>query len=313
MPKKVESSKTKVTRSDGKWSQTKQKYRRRMIQTLSMLVYNADAKNWFTGSISKSPIKNVCVPGLNCYSCPGAIAACPLGSIQNTIANGRFPFFITGFLMITGTFLGRMVCSYMCPVGFVQELLYKIPVRKIRKIKIGRKLSLFKYILLVVLVIAFPFSLYLKNGIGSPVFCSWICPAGTVSAGIPLVLVNKSLRSAIGFLFDWKVLLSAIFIILSTFIFRPFCKFICPLGAIYSFFNKIAVFGIQVDETRCTHCNACVSSCKMDTLTVNDRECIRCGECLKACHFDALHIVGIKKEPVSYQSKFSRSQVKNQP
>ncbi|MBO5288275.1 MAG: 4Fe-4S binding protein [Spirochaetales bacterium] len=66
------------------------------------------------------------------------------------------------------------------------------------------------------------------------------------------------------------------------------CRFVCPLGAIYSFFNKWAIFGIKVDETKCTHCNACVNSCKMDTKKINDRECIRCGECKTKCKFDAI-------------------------
>lgn len=269
-----------------------QAVRRKLIQFTAMLVYNADVRHWFTGSISDSPLKHGCVPGLNCYSCPGAISSCPLGSLQNTIGGGRIPFFVTGFLLLTGTLLGRVVCSFLCPVGLVQELLYKIPSKKIKKtkrnLKITRKLSLLKYILLALFVIALPLIFYLKDGIASPFFCKLICPAGTVGAGIPLVIANESLRQAIGFLFSWKVLLSAAFIIVSIFMFRPFCRFFCPLGAIYSFFNKTALFGIKLDIKKCTHCNACTGPCKMDTLQVNDRECIECGECIKRCRFGAL-------------------------
>ena len=257
-----------------------------------MLVYNADAGNWFSGTVSRSPLKHVCVPGLNCYSCPGAVAACPLGSLQNTIANGRFPFFITGFLMLAGTLLGRMVCSFVCPVGLIQELLYKIPSPKVKRTKrllrVTRKVSLLKYIFLAVLCIIVPFAFFLRDGLGSPLFCSLICPAGTVEAGIPLVLLNEGLRKAAGLLFTWKTALAAVFVIWSVYMFRPFCRFVCPLGAVYSFFNRVALFGIHVDTKACTHCGACVASCKMDTLEVNDRECIRCGECLKTCRFNAL-------------------------
>lgn len=265
-----------------------------MIQIMAMLVYNADAKNWITGNVSKSGLKNICVPGLNCYSCPGAVAACPLGSLQSTIANGRFPFFITGFLLLIGTLLGRAVCAFLCPVGFVQELLYKIPFFKIKKtpklMKVSRKVSLLKYVLLVVLCILLPLIFFVKDGLGSPFFCKLICPAGTVSAGWPLVLLNESLRSALGFLFTWKSLFALVLIVLSMAIFRPFCKYLCPLGAIYSFFNKVSVFGIHLDESKCTHCSACTSSCKMNALKVNDRECIRCNECLEKCKFDALSV-----------------------
>lgn len=259
-----------------------------------MVIYNADAKNWLTGNISKSQIKNVCVPGLNCYSCPGAISACPLGTLQSTIANGRFPFFVTGFLLLIGTLLGRAVCAFLCPVGFVQELLYKIPFFKIKRskkgLRISRKLSLLKYLFLIVLCILLPLAFFFKDGIGFPFFCKFICPAGTVSAGWPLVFLNESLRSNLGLLFTWKSLIAFILIVFSMSVFRPFCKYICPLGAIYSFFNKVAIFGIQIDESKCTNCNACTNVCKMNALKVNDRECIRCGECLSECKFDALSV-----------------------
>ena len=266
--------------------------KRRFIQLISALIYNIDVANWFNGRISQTSLKKVCVPGLNCYSCPGAISSCPLGALQNTIANGKFPFFITGFFLLIGTLFGRLVCSFLCPFGLFQELLYKIPSKKIvhtQKLKpITRKLSLLKYFILAILCILLPMIFYFKDGFAFPYFCKWICPEGTIFAGWPLVIMNETLRSAIGFLFSWKTALSVGFILWSIFMFRPFCRFFCPLGAIYSFFNKSAIFGIKVDASKCTHCNACVNSCKMDTLEINDRECIRCGECKSSCHFGAI-------------------------
>lgn len=266
--------------------------KRRLIQVISALIYNADVTHWFNGTISQTGLKKVCVPGLNCYSCPGAISSCPLGALQNTLASGKFPFFITGFFLLIGTLFGRLICSFLCPFGLFQELLFKIPTPKIYHTKklrpITRKLSLLKYVILAVMCIALPLAFYFKDGFASPFFCKWLCPEGTIFAGWPLVIFNETLRSAIGFLFSWKTILAITFILWSVFMFRPFCRFFCPLGAIYSFFNKKAVFGIKVDSTKCTHCNACVNSCKMDTLEINDRECIRCGECKSKCHFGAI-------------------------
>lgn len=269
-----------------------QNHRRKLVQFLSMLVYNADVQKWCSGKISRSPLKSVCVPGLNCYSCPGAIASCPLGSLQNAIGSGTLPFFVAGFLLLTGTLFARGVCGWLCPAGLVQELLFKIKTKKISKTKkllrVTRKLSLLKYVLLFVLVIVFPAFYFFRDGTASPLFCKYICPAGTAGAGFPLLLFNKTLRSAIGFIFYWKSLLAVLFAVLSVFMFRPFCRFICPLGAIYSFFNRTAIFGIKVDETKCTHCGACVNHCKMDTRKVNDRECIRCGDCKAYCPYGAI-------------------------
>lgn len=266
--------------------------KRRLIQLFSALIYNADVSHWFNGTISQTGLKKLCVPGLNCYSCPGAVASCPLGALQNTLAGGKFPFFISGFFLLVGTLLGRMVCSFLCPFGLFQDLLYKIPTPKIKRTAklrlMTRRLSLLKYVILALFCLALPLIFFFKDGYGSPFFCKWLCPEGTIFAGWPLVIMNESLRSAIGFLFSWKTALAVAFILWSLFMFRPFCRFFCPLGAIYSFFNKNAVFGIKVDESKCIHCNACVNSCKMDTLRINDRECIRCGECKSACKFGAI-------------------------
>ncbi len=274
------------------FSQKNTSLKRRLIQVISALIYNADVTHWFNGTISQTKLKKVCVPGLNCYSCSGAISSCPLGALQNSLASGKFPFFITGFFLLVGTLLGRLVCSFLCPFGLFQELLFKIPTPKIYHTKklrpITRKLSLLKYVILVVMCIALPLAFYFKDGFASPFFCKWVCPEGTIFAGWPLVIMNETLRCTIGFLFSWKTILAIVFILWSVFMFRPFCRFFCPLGAIYSFFNRKAVFGIKIDNTKCTHCNACVNSCKMDTLQINDRECIRCGECKSKCNFGAI-------------------------
>lgn len=266
--------------------------KRRLIQFTAALIYNADVRHWFNGTISQTGLKKICVPGLNCYSCPGAVSSCPLGALQTTLANGKFPFSITGFFLLAGTLLGRMVCSFLCPFGLFQELLYKIPTPKIRHTMksriVTRRLSLLKYGILFIMCIALPVVFYFKDGFAFPYFCKWLCPEGTIFAGWPLVVMNESLRGAIGFLFSWKTALAVAFVLWSVFMFRPFCRFFCPLGAIYSFFNKKAVFGIKVDSAKCTHCNACVNSCKMDTLQINDRECIRCGECKNSCNFGAI-------------------------
>ena len=71
------------------FSQKNPTLKRRLIQVISALIYNADVTHWFNGTISQTGLKKVCVPGLNCYSCPGAISSCPLGALQNTLASGK--------------------------------------------------------------------------------------------------------------------------------------------------------------------------------------------------------------------------------
>lgn len=264
--------------------------RRRIIQVISAVIYNSNFKGFAEGKIYKGGIKGVCVPGLNCYSCPGAVAACPLGSLQSALSEVKFklPLYVAGTLMIFGILYGRAVCAFLCPFGLIQELLYKIPSPKLKKSAWTRRLSLLKYFILLVFAVILPVYSLARAGAAVPAFCKYICPAGTLTGAIPLVAANSSLQNIVGTLFNWKMLVLCTIIVSAIFIYRFFCRFICPLGAIYSFFNSQALVGIAVDETKCSRCKICVRFCKMDACKINDRECIRCGECRQVCGSDAI-------------------------
>jgi len=259
-------------------------FKRRYIQVISALLYNANFMGFAEGKIYQGDVKGVCVPGLNCYSCPGAIGACPLGSFQNAIssANKKIPFYTVGTLLLFGVIFGRVICGFLCPFGFIQELLYKIPSPKLKKNKVTKVLSKLKYVLLVLFVVIISF-IYKY-----PAFCKFICPAGTLEGGMPLVAKNESIAAMTGILFNWKLTVLIIIIFGAIFIYRDFCRFICPLGAIYGFFNRISVFGVRVEESKCIHCDKCIRECKLDIKCVGDKECIQCGECKKVCPTGAI-------------------------
>ena len=264
--------------------------RRRIVQVLAAVLYNANIGGFAKGMLYRGGTKNICAPGLNCYSCPGATMACPIGSLQQALGNfpKAFPLYVAGFLLLFGALFGRAVCAFLCPFGLVQELLYKIPGPKIKKSKFTRALSWLKYVILAVFVIWLPLFWLQKNGVAVPAFCKYICPAGILEGAIPLLAVNSGLFQNAGGIFALKVSVFVGIIILSVFVFRVFCRFLCPLGAIYSIFNPIAILGIKVDRKKCIDCGKCVRACKMDVKRVNDRECIRCGECREVCPCGAL-------------------------
>lgn len=263
--------------------------RRRMMQVLWAFLTNSYLVGFVQGKIYRGKLKNLCVPGLNCYSCPGAVGSCPIGAMQAVIGswNFKFAFYAAGFLMFIGALMGRFVCGWLCPFGLIQDLLYKIPfLRKINAFKGDKLLRKLKYVILLVFVILLPMFLVDVLGQGLPYFCKFICPAGTLEGGILLVLFNESMRGALGWLYAWKSVLLAVTILLSVVIYRPFCKYICPLGAVYSVFNPIAVFRYRIDKEKCTGCGACARVCKMQVdpaKNVNHAECIRCGACKDAC------------------------------
>lgn len=253
------------------------------------------------GKIYTGDTKALCLPGLNCYSCPGALGSCPIGSLQAVLGdrNYRFSFYVLGFLMFFGSLLGRFVCGWLCPFGWVQDLLYKIPVSRKQKNMPGHKVLVWvKYGILILFVILLPSVIHNVAGIGQPWFCQYICPSGMLFGGIPLVAVNPFLREAVAWRFAWKALVLVVIAAASIRYFRPFCKYLCPLGAIYGLFNPIALYRMQIDPERCVSCGACQNVCKMDIAVwkdPNSRECIRCGDCKSGCPHGAIRSTRIKK------------------
>lgn len=268
--------------------------KRHMVQLITTIFTNCYIFGFIKGKIYTGNSKHLCVPGLNCYSCPGAVGSCPIGSLQAVLGGRKhnFSYYIIGLIMLYGVLLGRFVCGFLCPFGFIQDLLYKIKTPKINVPKnIDKRLRYFKYFVLLIPVILLPIFLTNKFGISPPYFCQWICPAGTLEGGIPLLIKNENLREIIGFLFNWKIGLLVLTVVFSILIYRPFCKYICPLGAFYSFFNNHSFYKMNVDKLKCNGCKACENKCKMNveiTKNINSAECIRCGECKTVCPTNAI-------------------------
>lgn len=312
--------------------------RRFAIQAVFTLLTNSYIVGFIRGTIYKGKLKQICVPGMNCYSCPGALGSCPIGALQAVFnASGTpfqtenkfsvqpplyyFAFYVVGFLMLFGAVCGRLVCAFLCPFGLIQDLLYKIPLPKKMKIKSfphDKPFRYIKYVLLAVFVIILPL-LYEPN----PLFCKYICPSGMLIGGIPLMTYGSVFGNtdagtgtgitswaASGGLTALKLSILGATVILSIITYRPFCKYVCPLGAIYSFFNKVSLYRYTVDEDKCTNCGACRHACRMGvdiTKTPNSPECIRCGDCKAACPHHAICAgFGIKKATVSKSENTGR-------
>ena len=281
-----------IVKNVTKWLPTK----RKIMQLYFAVLFNANLKGFVTGNIYQGNTKIMCAPGINCYSCPGAIGACPLGSLQGAFsANHSTMYYVFGILLLYSIMFGRMICGWLCPFGLIQELLYKIKTPKLKKSPVTRILSYLKYVILVVFVFLIPI-LYACKDTPLPAFCKYICPAGTIEGGLILLSneINASYFSMLGPIFTWKFLLMVSIVLGSIFAFRLFCRFLCPLGALYGLFNQISFFGVKVNMDKCTRCNLCVSHCKLDIHHVGDQECISCGECIDVCPTKAISWKGSK-------------------
>ena len=256
-----------------------QELKRRIIQVAALIITNPFITNIFSGRLYRGEFKQICAPGLNCYSCPAAVLSCPIGAIQ-TIGGSmdfKFSFYVTGFLLLIGLILGRAVCGFLCPFGLFQELLYKIPSSKVN---LWRPLIYVKYFILIIFVIALPL-ITIK-----PAFCEYICPAGTFEAALPMLITHGEFRDAIGNLFALKISVMMIIFVACIKINRLFCKILCPLGAIYGLLNKFSFYRLQINQSQCIKCGRCQNICPMAINPVKNpdsMECIRCEKCAVVC------------------------------
>lgn len=250
------------------------------IQLAAAVLLNIGLLNWHT----------ICFPVLNCHSCPISVFACPLGVIGQFVAVGMIPLSVIGLLLLTGLILARFLCGWVCPFGFVQELLYKVPYIKFG---IPNWLRFIKYGVFAGLVVAVP--VFLSTN--SPLYFCRLCPVGSIESAIPWAVMRGS-ADAVGL----SVRLGIVFgvAILAMGHRRFFCKVICPLGACLSVLNRLSlIFPRRGDQ--CTDCAVCGKTCPMEidtkkgkvaVFSSNPEECISCLECHKKCPTRSVNLWG---------------------
>jgi ferredoxin-type protein NapH len=243
--------------------------------------------------------KYLCLPVFNCYACPAAAVSCPIGSLTAFALVRQIPYYIIGTLGLVGVSVGRAFCGWLCPFGFLQDALYRLPTPKLRW---PRPASWLKYAMLLVLVLGIP---YLRGGgrdaagsdrvvtesTGAIDYCALFCPAGTLEAGVPGLVANPGLRDLV----TWRTWskLGIMFAVLALMVFarRSFCRGFCPLGALMALTSRLSRLRLHTDHTACTHCQRCVRVCPTEARTVPatasaaeaTAECVLCLDCVRAC------------------------------
>jgi len=217
-------------------------------------------------------------PGLHCYACPLAVTVCPIGLIQNLVVYGTVPFYWIGALVAYGLVAGRGFCGWFCPFGTLNDLL---AFRK-GKVRIGPWTSYGKYVVLA-------FTLLGAWLAADTVFCK-LCPAASIEASLPYLFLGVARVNA-PFVIHMVTLAGTLLgmVLVSRF----WCRYLCPMGALLSLFNRVSLLRLRLDASRCTGCNACTGQCPMgiEPHTQHDNHnCIKCGECVDSCGFDALKL-----------------------
>ena len=180
---------------------------------------------------------------------------------------------------------GRFFCGYLCAFGALQELLAfagkkLLPQRVRMPAQADRVLKYMKYgVLLAVVLLLWALQLPVD---------STLSPWGVFGA---LLSGNLTLMGAAVPTVSFGVLVAIL--IGSLFVERAFCRYLCPLGALFTPLSAGRLFRIRRLESACTGCQSCTRTCAMGVTVheddfVRSGECIDCMRCLAACHPQAL-------------------------
>jgi len=259
---------------------------RRTVQVASLVLSNA----WFLSFLRFIPCGY-----LQCSNCAASSFTCPLilvqrgavmasmgifGGAMGAAMAGKILGSVLGalaMLVLFGALFGSWGCGWLCPFGFVQDMLAKIPVKKFRLPSWSGHLRI---PLFVALVVAVP---YLTRSL---FFCD-VCPSGTINrlwqqaAGIPLFFKTpQGIRASVSIFFLVGIL------VLSAFTHRPFCSLFCPIGGVVGLLNKVSGLHLSVNREKCASCGRCASVCPQGidpSKTPAHGRCSRCLECTDAC------------------------------
>ena len=235
-----------------------------------------------------------CAPVFHCYACPLATFACPIGVIAQFTALHLIPFIAIGTLITAGALLGSLICGWICPFGLLQDLASKIPTPRL---KIPRWMGYFRYVILVGAVIVIPFLF----GESHPLFICKICPAGFFEKAVPDMTSAAIADNPIPWPNIIKMVIGGVFLVAVLFTNRPWCRILCPLGAIFGFFNRFSILSMKLDDHHCTQCGRCRTICSYGVKpdkSPNSDSCLRCMECTK-CGPAALQAATIFDKPAN--------------
>lgn len=217
----------------------------------------------------------MCSPVFHCYACPLATFACPIGVIAQFSALHMFPFIAVGLLILVGILLGALICGWICPFGLLQDLAAKVPTPRF---KIPHWMGYFRYVVLFGAVLLVPWFFGEKH----PLFICRICPAGGLESGVPLMVSAAGQGNLIPWPNAVKLAVIILFLVAIFFTIRPWCRVLCPLGAIFGFFNRFSVLSMKLEDQNCTQCGRCRTLCSyggQPDKDPNSDTCLRCLEC----------------------------------
>jgi polyferredoxin len=222
-------------------------------------------------------LHNICGPVFHCYACPLATFACPIGIMAQFSAIHVIPFLAIGTVLAVGALFGALICGWICPFGLLQDLGAKVPIKKFH---LPAWTGWFRYVVLIGAVFAIPWLF----GEGHPLFVCRICPAGAIEKAIPDVITHAAAGKEIVWPNAVKITIVVTMIVAMFITIRPWCRVLCPLGAIFGFLNRFSILSMRLEDAKCNACKRCRTLCVYGGAPDKDANhdaCFRCFECTR--------------------------------
>src|SRR6266571_2395137 len=257
----------------------------------------------------------VVLPVVASVKAQGAIGS-TLDATTLLLSQAIFPWLPIGIMFVVGALLGRFMCGWICPVGFLQDVITGV---KGRVDSVTARTQNYwirlKYVLVVLAFLisgTLAVSLYYygtTSGTGVDYRSSLgpfadglfiaIPPDGTIFGTLP-VLLAQAWRSQFNIssipIITWlNILILVGFVYAAWRIPRFWCRYLCPVGAIMAVTQRNSMLGMHRDPVKCSNCKECETACPMqvpildlDFKKFNHSECILCMACIDACPAGAL-------------------------
>lgn len=245
-------------------------------------------------------------------------------ALQFALYDVVFPWLALASFLIVGVLIGKSLCGWICPFGFVQDLVGFIKRKQADfSSRTHDSMVYMKYFVLgIALFVSVTFSVSKLMGTGDGyekaigIFTkapfTTLSPAETLFGTVPkmifnfrMALVSKSVMDAMSGistlppLFWVQFFIMAFVLVFAAFIPRGWCRYFCPHGAIMAVLNRFSFLGLRRDPVKCAKggCRLCVSACPMRVPILDlpwekfsDPECIYCMKCADACHDKAIKL-----------------------
>ena len=295
-----------------------------IVQLVSLVAVNGLAFTLIYPFIKLKPIP-FGLPILASVNSPYTAIYSSLDLIQLELSQPEFPWIVLGTILLIGAVVGRAFCGWVCPIGFIQDIITtlknRLDVVSPRTHKTAKKLKYYLLFLTMLISATLGLSLYLGMGsdykIALDVFATGpftaFSPDGTLFGTVPALLrtLSQNLSSIVAHpptiqevwaqiskvppLLALRLLILIGFFAAAWKVPRFWCRYICPTGALMAIFQRHSFTGIKRDPVKCTKCPHCEVKCPMQINILdlpwekfNDPECIMCMVCIDACPHGSL-------------------------